>query len=215
MSIRVNIGCGQSPTDGWHNYDNSWSIRFARIPLLCQILFKSSLFSKQQREFVTFVKKSHIRWADAKKCIPEENGTVDVVYSSHMLEHLDKEDASKFLKNVRRVLRSGGIVRIAVPDIRHHVENYLQDGDANKFIDKTLLSSSNPKTLFEKLKYLTVGDRHHQWMYDGNSLCRLLSSEGFIKPCEMKAGTTMIKYPEPLNLEEGMPESIFVEALNP
>jgi hypothetical protein len=34
MAIRVNIGCGQSPTPGWSNYDNSPAIRIGQSRLV-------------------------------------------------------------------------------------------------------------------------------------------------------------------------------------
>ena len=35
-TVRVNVGCGSSPTPGWVNFDNSLSVRAARWPLLCR-----------------------------------------------------------------------------------------------------------------------------------------------------------------------------------
>ena len=97
MSIRVNIGCGQTPTEGWHNYDNSIAVRIAGIPILATIAQRSALLSKSQREFISFACGSNIRWADATEHIPEQDCSVEVLYSSHMLEHLDKDKAVSFL----------------------------------------------------------------------------------------------------------------------
>lgn len=215
MSLNINMGCGQTPINGWRNYDNSWSIRLAKIPLLAGIMGKSGLLSKPQQEFILFTKNADIRWADATKQIPEKDGTVDSIYSSHMIEHLEKEDATKFLKEARRVLKSGGIIRIAVPNIKYLVENYLKDNDADNFIERTLLTKKKPKKIIAKIKYLIIGDRNHQWMYDGESLCKLLSSVGFHKPKVMDIGTTIITEIGELDLEERLPESVFVEATNP
>lgn len=215
MSLRLNIGCGQTPTNGWRSYDNSWSIRFARVPILASIMGKLGLISKSQQEFISFAKKANIEWADATKHIPQNDQSVDVIYSSHMLEHLEREDAIKFLKEARRVLKHGGVIRISVPDIKCLVENYLKDADADNFIEATLLARKKPKTLFEKMRYLIIGDRNHQWMYDGNSLCKLLLTVGFQTPRAMQAGTTIIPDPGELDLEERGLESVFVEAINP
>jgi len=140
MSLNINLGCGQTPLNGWRNYDNSWSIHLAKLPLLVRILGELGIISKQQQEFILFIKKTDIRWADVTKQIPEKNGSVDLIYSSHMLEHLEKEDAIKFLKEARRILKSRGVIRIAVPNIKYHIENYLKDNDADNFINKTLLT---------------------------------------------------------------------------
>lgn len=80
MLIRVNIGCGKSPTEGWHNYDNSWSVRLAKIPFLPTILNKAGVLSNPQLEFIKFAQNANILWADATKRIPEQNNSVDVVY---------------------------------------------------------------------------------------------------------------------------------------
>jgi SAM-dependent methyltransferase len=215
MSLNVNLGCGQSPINGWRNYDNSWSIRLAKLPLLVRIMGKLGFISKQQQKFVSFIRNADIRWADVTKQIPEKDGSVDLIYSCHMLEHLDKEDAIKFLKEARRILKSGGIIRIAVPNIKYHVENYLKDNDAENFINSTLLTRVRPKNIVAKLKYLVIGDRNHLCMYDGRSLCKLLLSVGFHKPKEMAPGTTIITgIVGGLDLKERLPESVFIEATN-
>jgi hypothetical protein len=36
--IRVNIGCGQSPTPSWKNFDNSLTVRIAKSSLLTYLL---------------------------------------------------------------------------------------------------------------------------------------------------------------------------------
>jgi predicted SAM-dependent methyltransferase len=213
--MKLNVGCGQSPTPGWKNYDNSWCVRLARVPFAARLLARTSALDDSQKEFIRVVKRSSIQWADAAKRIPEDDATVRVLYSSHMIEHLDRGQANRFLKEGRRVLVSGGIIRLAVPNIRYHVERYLQDHDADRLVDATGLIHPRPKSLVEKLKYLVVGDRHHKWMYDGDSLCQLLSSAGFCHASVVQPGTTTIADPGQLNLREREPESVFVEAVNP
>jgi predicted SAM-dependent methyltransferase len=57
--------------------------------------------------------------------IPFENNTFDVVYHSHVLEHFNQVDGKKFIQECYRVLKPGGIIRIAVPDQEHIVRQYL------------------------------------------------------------------------------------------
>lgn len=57
--------------------------------------------------------------------IPFSAVEFDVVYHSHVLEHFSKEDGKKFLAECFRVLKPGGIIRIAVPDLEQIVKNYL------------------------------------------------------------------------------------------
>ena len=215
MSTRINIGCGQTPTPGWTNYDNSWSVRLAKTAWLSKVLDRLGVLLPQQKDFIKFARTSEIKWANAAKRIPEADKSVEVLYSSDMLEHLDPAEAQDFLKEARRVLMHGGIIRIVVPDIQRMVKKYIENHDADEFIKSTSLTRKKPKTLIEKLKHVLLGDRNHQWMYDSNSLCRLLLSAGFKKPLVVEAGSTTIPNPGRLNLQERADESMSVETTNP
>jgi len=132
-----------------------------------------------------------------------------------MLEHLDRNEASKFLKEAFRMLRPGGIIRIVVPDINKQIALYNISGDANALIESTLLCEDSPKTFLQRLRFLATGKRNHQWMYDGNSLSNLLKASGFINTEILPIGKTRICQHEPLDLYEGGPESVYVEAEKP
>ena len=118
-------------------------------------------------------------------------------------------------KEDRRVLIHGGIIRLAVPNLKFHIENYLDNKDPDLFIESILLTKEKPKSIIDKIKTFFIGDRHHLRMYDGDSLCKLLSSKGFRDSKVMEPGLTAIPNPGSLNLEERYEESVFVEALNP
>ena len=209
---RVNIGCGQSPTPGWLNYDNSLSIRLCKYSLIVSVLERFGLLGEGQKIFTSFARNSDIMWADATKYIPLENNSVDVLYASHMLEHLDREKVQLFLREAYRVLAPNGIIRIVVPDLKKLVDKYIVEGDADSFMKRALLVPERPRTLFNRLKFLIVGDRHHLWMYDGLSMARLLSETGFSEPHILGPGSTTIPNPGEIDLYERAEESVFVEA---
>ncbi|MDC7786523.1 methyltransferase domain-containing protein [Rhodoplanes sp. TEM] len=52
-------------------------------------------------------------------------GTAALVYSRHMLEHLDPDDARLALCAWLRLLRPGGLVNVIVPDIAFHARQVL------------------------------------------------------------------------------------------
>ena len=213
--MRVNIGCGQSPTPYWKNFDNSFSLQLTKVPLLFNLLAAIGVLDEPQKQFVRFAQTTSIEHADATRRIPLPTESVEVLYSSHMLEHLDPKGALSFLAEARRVLKSEGIIRIAVPDIELIVERYISYRDADSLVRDSLLASPNPRTTLERLRFLLVGNRHHLWMYDGQSLCRLLTECGFVDARVLPAGSTRIPDPGPLNLAERAEESVYVEALNP
>ena len=210
--VHCNIGCGQTSTPGWLNYDNSLSLRLSTHPLIVRILDKIGFLDERQKEYIKFAQNNDIMYADATKKIPLPDKSVEVLYTSHMVEHLDREEIEAFLKEARRVLISGGVIRIAFPDLRLRIAHYNEGGDADVFMEGTGLARTNPRGLRERLKFLLLGDRHHKYMYDGSSMVRLLSSIGFKRACVVEAGKTMISEPGELNLYEREDESTYVEA---
>ncbi len=213
--MRVNVGCGQTPTPGWINFDNSLSVRLAKAPGLWWILGKLNALDPAQKQFIQFARTTQVRYADATRKIPLPDHSAEALYACHMLEHLDRYEALQFLAQARRVLRHNGVLRIAVPDIRRLVEQYLATGDADAFIEATHLTVNKAHTALQRLRCLIVGPRHHHWMYDGKSLCDLLSRTGFADSRVMPAGMTRIENPGDLELAERSSESVYVEALNP
>ena len=70
MTIKVNIGCGNTPIDGWINFDNSLAIKLANSPFLYLLAKILKLLNKQQIENVEWNRKHKIHFADATKKIP-------------------------------------------------------------------------------------------------------------------------------------------------
>lgn len=58
--------------------------------------------------------------------LPFEDNSIDVIYNSHFLEHLNREQARRFLKECHRVLKEDGIIRIVVPDLENICREYLR-----------------------------------------------------------------------------------------
>lgn len=50
--------------------------------------------------------------------IPLENNSVDSIYSSHSLEHLNIRDGIRALKDWHRVLKPNGALYLAIPDLK-------------------------------------------------------------------------------------------------
>lgn len=63
--------------------------------------------------------------ANLREGIPFPDASFDVVYHSHFLEHIPKPIAGDFLKECRRVLKPGGIIRVVVPDLEGLIRSYL------------------------------------------------------------------------------------------
>jgi predicted SAM-dependent methyltransferase len=75
---------------------------------------------------------------DLSRGVPLEDASCDVVYHAHLLEHLRRPDALNFMGECRRVLKPGGILRVATPDLERMARLYLDtleksgDGSAQR-----------------------------------------------------------------------------------
>ena len=63
--------------------------------------------------------------ANLIKKIPLKNNSVDFVYSSHFIEHLENEDLNDLLNEIFRVLKPGGIFRVSTPNFEYLVKEYI------------------------------------------------------------------------------------------
>jgi len=73
----------------------------------------------------------HVKHVDIIKGLPYPGETFDAVYSSHLLEHLSPDQARALLKEMKRVLKKDGIIRIVVPDLEAIARIYLEKLDAS------------------------------------------------------------------------------------
>lgn len=213
MVLKINIGCGHTPTEGWRNFDNTPAIKLARSPVRYSVARLLGLLDEAQVENVEWNRKNSVEFADATKHIPLPDDSVCCIYTSHMFEHLSQTDGRKFLREALRVLEVDGVLRMSVPDLRKAVDSYLEKRDADKFIDDLRITAPPVNTTRQKLKLFFAGYRHHQWMYDGNSLANLMRSMGFRNVTIQEAGNTLIKNPGALNLSERIEESVYVEGV--
>lgn len=169
--MKLNLGCGSQLPSGWTNVDYALGARIARIPLFRALNKKIRLFRMDWDDAIVL--------HDLTRTFPWPDNSVDVVYSSHTLEHMSREQGRAFLAECHRVLKPGGIIRIVVPDLSSIVRNYL-DGNlqAEDFVD----------TL--GVLYLDAGGRWknrlapfvqypHKCMYDTPALVRCLTNVGF------------------------------------
>ena len=213
MSIKVNIGCGRTPTEGWLNFDNSPAIRLAKSPFKYKLAKAMGFLNEQQIETIKWNMEHNIQFADATRSIPLQTSSVDCIYTSHMVEHLSQKGARSFLNEVKRVLKVGGVVRISVPDLRIAVDEYLGSNDADAFMREILVQAPEINTIKQKISLFVSGYRHHQWMYDGASLSKLLFEMGFDSVEICRDGKTNSVDSDDLNLYEREEQSVYVEGI--
>ena len=209
---RINMGCGDSPIDGWENFDNSFSVWLARHSLLASIFCR--FLPIQNRKFVEFARQKGIRYCNATR-IPVSDGTATAIFSSHMLEHLDRTQAEHFVREAFRVLAPAGVLRITVPDLDEQISLYTKYRDADRFMRHTMLGREDANGTRARLKHLLFGDRAHLWMYNNQSLSALMTAAGFASVQPAPQGKTAIHESGKLDLQWREEGSITVEGIKP
>lgn len=54
-----------------------------------------------------------------------DDGSVDLIYASHVLEHFPRDETLKVLREWHRVLRPEGLLRVSVPDFARIADFYV------------------------------------------------------------------------------------------
>lgn len=200
--LMLNLGCGTKTSHRSEVVNIDWSI-YLRIKKNVLLRRLAPLVLRGSRLEYFRGLSERIVVHDLRKGIPFDANSVDVVYHSHMLEHLDRDSAKRFAWEVKRVLKPGGVHRVVVPDFgllcRRYVQNlerYESDPynaiDHEAFISDILEQSvrreahgtSQQSSLRRKLENVLLGDARkrgetHQWMYDRITLVQLLISAGY------------------------------------
>ena len=100
-----------------------------------------------------------------------ENDFADLIYASHFIEYLDREEVVPLLLRWKEVLKPNGVMRLAVPDFEVYARLYW--------------GGSYPLESFLGVLYgrMPMGDKtiYHKTVYDFHSLKTLLESIGMLE----------------------------------
>ena len=66
---------------------------------------------------------------DLRREFPFDRDTFDAAYGSHVIEHLDRREGARLVGACYRVIKPGGIIRLAVPDLETIARLYLANLD--------------------------------------------------------------------------------------
>jgi SAM-dependent methyltransferase len=200
--IKVNLGSSLMVTDGWINVDGTPHVLFAGMPKpILRLLYRVSdakNWCGEEEHYVNQLKKHVFVHHKLEYGLPFPDGSVDYLYSSHVLEHFYPDAAERILRDAYRVLKSGSRVRLCVPDLRHAFELYEQ-GFKERALDYFFVSSK-------------AGSFHqHRYMYDYELLGALLRRVGFasVEKCGYQKGLV----PDIAFLDNRPDETLYIEAI--
>jgi len=167
--LKLNIGCGTDYKDGWINIDNNSDHNITKLDL---------------------------NW-DLRNPLPFKDNSVDFIFNEHFFEHLTTDEAQITFKDLMRVLKPGGVMRIAMPDLEVVVDTYLNIPLNKDPVIKTYgLDFIKTRAEWMNMSFRWWG---HKWLYDWEELQRRLEEAGYtkVKRCKLNKSN----YSELRNLE--------------
>ena len=174
MGRYIQYGCGLSAPEGWINYDSSPRLRLERLPGVFSVarIVGSRLFPPS------------VRYGDIVLGLPVPDGSADGVYASHVLEHLARNDVEIALANTFRILKTGAVFRLVVPDLEWRARRYVARLGEIEAADSFIASLNTCRHDRVRgplaLVRAAFGNSGHRWMYDLAGMYRLLTDAGFI-----------------------------------
>jgi len=176
---RLQLGAFDQAQQGWVNTDITPHLFVARIPGLAWMLHRVGAIGPERYATHRSGAFRSVRYLDVSRRFRFPDASFECVYSSHMLEHLDRDAAERCIRETHRVLRPGGILRVAVPDLDAVVAAY------DPVDPDTFLSG-----LYEGNSCRASRASQHRWQYNAGSLEALLKRAGFcdIERCDYREG---------------------------
>jgi predicted SAM-dependent methyltransferase len=186
--LLVNIGAGSSGKVGWVNVDG-----FQQSGINCLL--------------------------DCRAPMPFPDGSVQGLFSEHFFEHLRyPEEAGLFLRECRRVMQPGAVLRIIVPDGESYVKAYIAVGWKEMAGVRPLNEHQyDPWGLSFRTKMEVVNEMfrqggEHFFAYDYETLELLLRESGFERISRSAYGESADARLL-LDLAYRQPGSLYVEAI--
>ena len=210
----LNLGCGYQTSERCTNIDWSLPVRLKGSALGRMAV---PLLIRGDRRVAYDAMDGEVLRHNLKKGIPFPDQSVEGVYHSHLLEHLDYDVAPIFLAEVKRVLKPGGVHRIVVPDLEFETRRYVTSleetaaGNStpseheetirlliDQMVRKESWGTSQQQGLRRRTENALLGDARkrgetHQWMYDRVSLPAKLMEAGFVDAKVVSYNTSSIE----------------------
>ncbi|MBA2340423.1 MAG: methyltransferase domain-containing protein [Pyrinomonadaceae bacterium] len=168
--VKVNLGCGMSVAPGWINIDGSLNAWVSTKPAWFHPLAYRLAGAKNfypETFYCETLRDNEFVHHNLAYGVPLNDKSADFIYSSHFLEHLDRESGRRLLKECLRVLKPCGVLRIGVPDLGYAWEMY-QSGDKEHMLHDYFFVEAE------------AGYSQHRYAYDYEMLSKTLIDIGFI-----------------------------------
>jgi glycosyltransferase involved in cell wall biosynthesis/predicted SAM-dependent methyltransferase len=176
-TLKLQIGAGRNYIDGWHNTD------------------------------IVPNADCGIYYLDCLKRFPLPDNSLDFVYSEHNIEHFSADEAFFIFREIERILKPGGVLRLVTPDLEKLWTFYRHTAPSKAFDEYTRYQSNTwmptlaQAGIFEK--GFVVNDFFRNWgykvIYDFEMLKKVLEKANFQKIVKVTINES--NYPDLQNIE--------------
>lgn len=177
--MNLNIGSGENAVEGYTNLDYSPNVLLSRLPLLKSVM-----------RWLKILKPEHMKswdkrilYKDARKLKYPAN-SVNLIYSSHFLEHIYYWEAQELLKSCYKFLAPGGNIRLALPDYKLIAEGFIEQHKSEPLsaswdFNRSLLSYPFHKSEMVMFFLNSRFGHVHKWHPTESMVIEMLSKAGF------------------------------------
>jgi SAM-dependent methyltransferase len=145
--------------------------------------------------------------ADIRAGLPLDDSSLDYAVSIHALPELAYPDVGIALRELHRVLRPDGVLRLGLPDLERAIRAYL-DGDIAYF----LVPDDDVRSLGGKLVVQLTWYGYSRTLFTFDFVEELLYAAGFRRVERCSYRQTSSPYAAIVDLDNREAESLFVEA---
>lgn len=150
---------------------------------------------------------------DFRDPLPFADGVATLIYTEHVLEHLEELDAMMLLRECHRVMRPGAKIRLGVPDLEIFIHAYINRDEAFFKHASGIGSPMRPlDTPARVINQMARMGGHHRFAWDFETLKSAFESAGFV---QIKKGSPGVSEHESLCLDDPAHafETLYIEAI--
>ena len=144
---------------------------------------------------------------DIRDGLPLESDFMDYVVSIHALPEIHYKDQVLILRELRRVIKPGGVLRLGLPDIDRSIEAYLRRDSSFFLVPDEDAASVGAKFVLQLIWY-----GYSKTFFNYDFIAELLGRAGFSRVERVAYGETTTRFDGITELDNREAESLFVEA---
>jgi predicted SAM-dependent methyltransferase len=116
---------------------------------------------------------------DLSKTLPLPDNSIDMIYSSHLLEHFSYPNPMmNLLKECYRILKPNGVFDVCVPNAKIYAKAYLNK-EKNPDISLKHIIDTDFNSKIDYLNHAAYMRGEHKYMFDEENLPIILKKAGF------------------------------------